>query len=126
MVGVVAVFEVGDADFGVEQGKPLVHVQALVANSVVERLDEPVTPSLTPTGWVAWRNIPDPDQVFAELAEGFGDQFGAVVATDQHGHTPIRNDRLKRGDEVLASDRTGRQIEQRFSCVCVHRPSKRS
>ena len=41
---VVVGLEVGDADLGVEQGEPLVHVQAFVADSVVERLDEPVAP----------------------------------------------------------------------------------
>ena len=43
----VAVFEVGDPDLGVEQGEPLIHVQTLVSDAVVERLDEAVTPRLT-------------------------------------------------------------------------------
>ena len=61
VTSVVIGFEVGDPDFGVEQGDPLVHVQAFVADPVVERLDEPVAP------WFAGRDVADPDLVFAKL-----------------------------------------------------------
>ena len=78
VTAVVVVLPVADPDLGVEQGDPLVHVQAFVADSVVERLDEPVAP------WFAGRNVSDPDLVLAEFSEGIRDEFGAVVATDQH------------------------------------------
>ena len=58
---IVVVLEVGDPDSGVEQGEPLVHVQAFVADSVVERLDEAVTPRFT------GRDISDPDLMFAKF-----------------------------------------------------------
>ena len=60
-MGVVTVLEVGDPDSGVEQGEPLVHVQAFVAYAVVERLDEPVAPRFT------GRDVADPDLVFAKF-----------------------------------------------------------
>ena len=102
VTSVVIGLPVGDPDFGVEQRDPLVHVQALVADTIVERLDEPVTPRFT------WRDVPDPDLVLAELSQCFGDEFGAVVATDQHRQTTNRNNELECGYEVFASDRTGR------------------
>ena len=61
-MGVVAGLEIGDPDSGVEQGDPLVHVQAFVADPIVERLDEPVTPRFT------GRDVADPDQLFAKLS----------------------------------------------------------
>ena len=88
VVGVVVVFPVGDPDFGVEQGDPLVHVQALIADPVVEQLDEPVTP------WLAGWDLADPDLVLAKLSQCFGDQFGSVVAPDQHRQTTLGNDCL--------------------------------
>ena len=69
MPAVVVGLEVGDADFGVEQGDPLVHVQALVADPVVERLDEPVTPRFT------GRYVLDADLVLAKLSKCFGNEF---------------------------------------------------
>ena len=86
---VVIGLEVGDPDFGVEQGDPLVHVQAFVADSIVERLDELVSP------WLAGRDVWDPDLVLAEFSEGIRDEFGAVVAADQHRQTTHRNNKLE-------------------------------
>lgn len=94
-------FGVGVGDFGVEQGEPLVRVQALVADPVVERPDKPIAPRH------AWWNISNLDLVFAELAECFTDKFGAVVATDQHGHTTLGDAPFESCNEVLASDLSG-------------------
>ena len=113
MVCVVSVLEVGDPDSGVKQGEPLIHVQALVSDAIVERLDEPVTPRFT------WRDVPDPDLVLAELSQCFGDEFGAVVATDQHRQTTNRNNELECSNEVVAGDRPGRNVEQRFASVFI-------
>lgn len=113
VVGVVAVFPVGDGDLCVEKGDPLVHVQAFVADPVVERLDESVTPGLT------GRDGADPDPVFAEFSERFGDKFGPVIATDQHRHAPNRHDGLEHCDEILAGDRSCCDVEQRFSGVLI-------
>ena len=99
VTSVVIGLPVGDPDFGVEQGDPLVHVQAFVADPVVERLDEPVTP-----GFAGW-DLADPDLVLAKLSQCFGDQFGSVVAPDQHRQTTLGNDELEGGDEVFAGDR---------------------
>ena len=42
--GVVFVLEVGNRDAGFEQVGPVVAVEALLAQAVVERFDEPVVP----------------------------------------------------------------------------------
>ena len=105
VAGVVGVLEVGDPDFGVEEGEPLVHVQAFLADPVVERLDKSVAP------WFTWWDVADANSVFAELSQGVGNEFGAVVAANQHRQTPLGNDELQRSDEVFAGDRPVGQVE---------------
>ena len=114
MALVVAGFPVGDADLGVEQGEPLIHVQAFLADSVVERLDEPVPP------WLTWRDVTDPDVALAESLQRFRDEFWAVVATDQYWLATSSNNRFESCNQVVAGDRPGGDVKQRFSGVFIN------
>ncbi len=106
MVLVVAVLPVGDADLGVQQSDPLVHVQAFVTDSVVERFDEAVAPGFT------WWDVADADLVLAERPERVGDEFGAVVTANQHRFATRRDDVDQRGDDVVAGDGSVGDVEQ--------------
>ena len=88
VMGVVVSLPVLDPDLGVEKGEPLVHVQTLLANTVVERLDEPVAP------WLTGRDVTNPDLIFAKVSQCFGHEFWAIVTSNQRRQATHGNDEL--------------------------------
>lgn len=68
MTLIVTGLEIRDTNPGMQQRDPLIHVQTLLMNLVIERLNKPIPPRLTR------RDVPDPDLVFAEISQSAGDR----------------------------------------------------
>ena len=113
MALVVVGLEVGDGDLCVQEGEPLVHVQAFLPDTAVERLDEGVAPGFS------GRDVTNVDLPLTELAEGIGNQFGAVIATDRYRYASQGDEVFDDLDNVSAGNRPGRQVEQRFAGVLI-------
>lgn len=97
-----------------EEAVEFVHVQALVANTVVEGFDVPVLP------WLTWWNVADTNLVFTECPECLGDEFGPVVAPQHLRWAASACERLpQRGDEILCRDGSLDNVQHGLAGVFV-------
>ena len=105
---IVLVFEVADHHPGFEQSVPVVAVEALLPEAVVERFDVPVVPRRS------GRNVGQSDLTFAKLLQRLGNQFRTVVHP-QHLRWPAsrREHAFQFDDEPFGGDRPLDNVQQR-------------
>ena len=111
----MVVFEVVDDHTGLQEGGPAVAVQTLVAQSVVERLDEPVVPRR------AGRNVGDPHRPCTKPLQGLRNELRPVVHTQHHWWATRDRERLfQLLDQAFCRNGAVDDVQQRHASVFIH------